>query len=114
MGTKGTCLVDIRKPRIETRTGQKLWEFDGKKNVMHQTEHDEMYAGLRSGKLINDGKSMCYSTMLAILGRMASYTGQTIKWDAAMASKEDLTPPAYAWGSLDAAPTAMPGSTRLV
>lgn len=114
MGTKGICYVDAKRPRIETRQGQTIWEFTGKKNVMHQTEHDEMYAALRSGKLINDGKFMSYSTMLAILGRMASYTGQTIKWDAAMASKEDLTPPRYEWGSLDAAPLPMPGASRLV
>ena len=35
---------------------------------------------------------MAYSTMLAILGRMACYTGQGITWDEAMNSQEDLSP----------------------
>jgi hypothetical protein len=65
---------------------------------------------------------MAYSTLLAIMGRMATYTGRVITWEQAMDSKEDLSPSAYTW---DAAPPilpdengqypiAIPGITRFV
>jgi predicted dehydrogenase len=109
-GTKGTCHVE--RGSIADRSGTEAWRYRGQQNVMHQTEHDEMYAALRAGKIINDGEFMCRSTMLAILGRMASYTGKKITWEQAMNSQEDLTPPAYAWGPLPKPAVALPGVTR--
>ena len=35
---------------------------------------------IRAGKPINNGDYMCKSTLMAIMGRMASYTGQEITW----------------------------------
>ena len=60
---------------------------------MYQTEHDELFASIRNGKPINNGEYMAKSTLLAIMGRMAAYTGQQITWEMAMNSKEDLSPP---------------------
>jgi hypothetical protein len=57
---------------------------------------------------------MAKSTLMAIMGRMATYTGQEITWDMAMNSKEDLTPPAYEFGSLPVPPVARPGFTKFV
>jgi predicted dehydrogenase len=110
-GTTGTC--HIERGEIRDRAGNIVWRFDGKKNVMHQAEHDEMYAGIRSGKLINDAEFMCTSNLVAILGRMATYTGQNVTWDQALNSKEDLTPPRYEWGQLDVPKVAVPGVTRV-
>jgi hypothetical protein len=46
---------------------------------------------------------------------MAAYTGQTITWEMAMNSKEDLSPPRYDWDvKLPTPPVAMPGVTRFV
>ena len=42
---------------------------------MYQTEHDEMFAAIRAGKPINNGEHAASSTLLAIMGRMAAYTG---------------------------------------
>jgi hypothetical protein len=57
---------------------------------------------------------MSKSTLLAIMGRMATYTGQEITWDMAMNSKEDLSPPKYEWGDLPTPPVAVPGVTKFV
>ena len=46
------------------------------------------------------------------MGRMASYTGQTITWEDALNSREDLTPARYEWGALPVAPVAQPGITQ--
>ncbi|MBX7165609.1 MAG: Gfo/Idh/MocA family oxidoreductase [Pirellulales bacterium] len=109
MGTKGTC--DVMKHEIR---GETKWRYRGEKPNMYQVEHDELFASIRSGNPRNDGHYMSYSTMLAILGRMATYTGQTITWEQAMNSQEDLSPAKYEWGDLPVAPVAMPGVTRFV
>ena len=97
-----------------THGGKVLWKH-GKdlKDNMYQNEHDELFASIRAGKPINDGERMSRSTLLAIMGRMATYTGQAITWDMAMNSKEDLTPPRYEFGPLAVAEVARPGITKL-
>ena len=54
----------------------------------------------------NNGDYMCQSTLLAILGRTAGYTGQEITWEQMKASKRDLSPERYAF---DAPPPTLPG-----
>jgi len=66
----------------------------------------EMFEGIASGKPINDSHSMGNSTMLAILGRMATHSGQKVTWDEAFNSNLDLSPKSYAW---DADPPVLPG-----
>ena len=56
---------------------------------------------------------MCKSTLLAIMGRMACYTGQVVTWEQALNSHEDLSPPRYDWISLPVPPVARPGVTAL-
>ncbi len=81
---------------------------------MYQIEHDELFASIRAGKPINNGDYMCKSTMLAISGRMAAYTGKKLTWEEAMGSKEDLSPKAYEWGDVPVPPVAIPGKTKFV
>jgi hypothetical protein len=52
--------------------------------------------------------------MVAILGRKATYTGQKITRERALASKEDLTPVRYAWGPLPTPKVAVPGVTSFI
>ena len=63
---------------------------------------------------MNNGDYMARSTLLAIMGRMAAYTGQEITWDMAMSSPERLSPDRYDWnGAPPAARIAIPGQTPL-
>jgi myo-inositol 2-dehydrogenase/D-chiro-inositol 1-dehydrogenase len=109
LGTKGRATV--LKNRIE---GETTWKYRGDKNNMYQTEHDELFAAIRSGTPINNGHYMSVSTMVAIMGRMATYSGKKITWDQAINSTEDLTPAAYNWGPLETPLVAIPGQTQLV
>lgn len=109
LGTKGRC--EVLRHAIE---GENAWRYQGPKGNMYQVEHNELFAAIRSGNPINNGQYMTSSTMMAILGRMATYTGKTITWDEALASQESLAPPAYDWISLEVPPVAMPGRTPLV
>lgn len=107
LGTKGK--VDVM---AHTITGENNWRRRGPNPNMYQVEHDELFASIRSGKPIDNSLYMARSTMLAIMGRMATYTGQTVTWDQALNSQEDLTPPTYGWTSLPVASVALPGVTK--
>ena len=60
---------------------------------MYQHEHNELFDDILNDKPINDGDRMVLSTVTALLGRMATYTGKKITWEMAMNSQEDLSPP---------------------
>lgn len=94
--------------------GKTNWRFrEEKPRDMYQIEHDELFASIRAGKPINDGEWMAQSTMLAIMGRMAAYTGQQITWEDALNSKENLFPAKIAWDApISVPPVAMPGVTK--
>jgi predicted dehydrogenase len=109
LGSKGTALVAER--RLSISAGSE-WEFTGERNNFYQTEHDELFRSIRQGNPINNGDYMARSTMLAIMGRMATYTGQSITWEQAMNSKEDLTPAKYEWGPIKTPSIALPGLTK--
>lgn len=112
LGSKGHAVISERPGGIFLKHGTD-WVFDGPANQMYQTEHDELFAGIRSGKPLNNGVYMARSTLLAIMGRMAAYTGQQVTWEMALGSKEDLSPPGYDWDvKLPEPPVAVPGVTK--
>jgi hypothetical protein len=92
-------------------TGETPWEFSGKNADMYQSEHNELFQSIRSGKPINNGEYMAKSTMMAVLARMSAYTGKILTWEKGFNSQEDLTPAKYEWGPLPVAPVAVPGVT---
>jgi myo-inositol 2-dehydrogenase / D-chiro-inositol 1-dehydrogenase len=112
-GTKGAGTIGVR--RTPELSGGTPWRYTGKTNDMYQTEHDEFFASIRAGKPINDGPRMASSTLLAIMGRMAAYTGLEITWEQALGSEEKLVPDALSWDMKHPVPAiAVPGITRFV
>lgn len=111
-GTKG--MIDVMAHKISDYKGNVIWKYDGPDGDMYQIEHNELFASIRAGKPINNGDYMCKSTMLAIAGRMAGYTGQKLTWDAVMNSREDLSPASYDWADNPVPPVAVPGKTPFV
>ncbi len=112
-GTKGTAIIGRGpNPRIEAET---TWSYEGQKYDMYQREHDVLFASIRKGTVINNGERLATSTMLAIMGRMAAYTGQQITWDQALNSQERLIPEKMDWNmKWEVPPTARPGITKFV
>lgn len=104
-GTKGQ-LRATRAWEILDLKGNKVWAAPPGARDAERICFEEMFAGIRSGKPINDGLSMARSTMHAILGRMATHSGQKITWEEALASELVLAPKQYAW---DADPPVRPG-----
>ena len=112
-GTKGLAHIGERRRGMHIKSDAGEWRYEGEENNLYQAEHDELFASIRNGRPINNGEYMAKSTMLAILGRMAAYTGQEITWEMAMNSKENLSPSKYAWdGQPPSAAIAVPGQTR--
>ena len=115
MGTKGTGKLG-RKSEICDLDGETVWQYGGPRNNMYQTEHDEFFASIRSGKHINDGDRMASSTLMGIMGRIAGYTGREITWEMAKNSKLSLVPDASkGWDSPSEPPAmARPGFTKFI
>jgi len=112
LGSRGRAELSERRRGMKIRAAGGDWTFDGPQNQMYQAEHDELFAGIRAGKPLNNGEYMARSTLLAIMGRMAAYTGQEITWEMAQDSQEDLRPARYDWAaSPPASSVAVPGQT---
>jgi predicted dehydrogenase len=76
-------------------------------------EHADLIASIRAGRPLNEGRQVAESTLTAIMGREAAYTGQEILWDDLLNCPQDLVPADVQFGSMPVAPVAMPGQTVL-
>lgn len=87
-GTKG--YADISGAKIYKANGEIAWEFGRGGGGGHQEEHYDLFAALRRGEIPNEGEYGAHSTMTAILGRMATYSGKVVKWNDAINSPHAL------------------------
>ncbi len=101
-GTQGTS--NVGAGQIAPASGDK-WRFRGEDPDHYQVEHDKLFAAIRQNRPHNEAEYGAKSTMTSILGRMATYSGQMIQWDEAIASELSLAPAHYAW---DAKPPTLP------
>jgi len=106
IGTKGK--IACGAANIKDHKGNLLYQYDTKQeNNPYQTEHDELFAAIVKGEYkFADAENGAKSTMTSILGRMATYSGQSISWDKAIHSGIDIHPKVYAW---NAQPPVVPG-----
>jgi len=109
-GTKGTANISGAKISADDR-----WRYRGPNPNPYQEEHNSLFASIRSGEPYNEGEYGAYSTMTAIMGRMATYSGKMINWDQALNSEIDLSPNKYAFDAAPPVPSvAVPGVTITV
>lgn len=110
-GTNGFAVINDNV--IRPKEG-KVWRHRGRDSNPYQAEHDDLFASIRSGSPINEGEIGAISTMTAILGRMASYSGKRLRWDEAMASTKALMSGPCDWTTVPPAPhVAIPGQTEV-
>ncbi|MFN5001359.1 MAG: Gfo/Idh/MocA family oxidoreductase [Akkermansiaceae bacterium] len=117
IGTKGTATAGV----IKDLTGKIIWRFSGKNNNPYQTEHDVLIQHILENKPINNAHYTAASTLSAIMGRMATYSGQEITWEQALNSDLDTMPKVLAWnadpgpkmGSDGLYPAPIPGVTKV-
>ncbi len=99
-GTKGRC--DLLQNRIE---GETNWQYDGPHDSGYVNEHKVLFQSIRTGKpVVND--YMVNSTMVAILGQLACYSGKQLTWEEAWNSDFHFGPTD---GSFESEPPKKPG-----
>ena len=89
-GTKG--YADVSGAKIFNEKKEVIYQYGRGGGDGHQQEHHDLFADLRAGKRPNEGEYGALSTMTAIYGRMATYSGQKLKWEDALNSKIVVSP----------------------
>jgi myo-inositol 2-dehydrogenase / D-chiro-inositol 1-dehydrogenase len=109
LGTKG------RSDAAGVIEGVNPWRYEEpeKKVSPYVQEHADLVASIRAGTPLNELRQVAESTLTAIMGREAAYTGQEITWEQVLEAPLDLTPPQLAFGPLPVEPVPVPGRTKL-
>lgn len=109
-GSKGR--IHFGAGKIEDLDGKVLFEFDkSKENNPYQTEHDVLFDAISKGEYkFDDTEHGAHTTLTAIVGRLATYSGQVINQQTALQSGLSIQPDEYAW---DATPPILPGDNGL-
>jgi len=99
-GTKGdsNCCGQI--------SGETKWSYKGDNPNPYDQEHVDLVKAIRAGDKYNEGWFGAASSFTSVLGRMATYSGQIVKWDEAVEKGPDEMPKAFAW---DTEPPVKPG-----
>ncbi len=92
---------------ILTPSGHQIMEYNDRKDANpYQVEHDLLFEAIANSEYkFADAENGAKATMTAILGRMATYSGQVVEWEEALNSEHSIMPERYAW---DANPPVMP------
>jgi hypothetical protein len=102
-------VADLHKGRI---TGANPWSFEGKEANAYVQEHRDLIESVRAGSPLNEAVQVAESTLTAILGREAAYTGKALGWDEMMTADLDLGPPRYEFGPHASRAVPVPGKYR--
>jgi predicted dehydrogenase len=120
VGSKGTIFG--AEKNIINRNGNVTYQFDkANENNPYQTEHDELFDAISKREYkFADADNAAKSTMTAILGRLATYTGQMVEFDKALNSGLNIAPTVFEWNAQMPTvpdkdgyyPIAVPGVTK--
>jgi predicted dehydrogenase len=120
MGTKGN--IYFGAGNMVDRKGKVLYQFDSnKENNPYQTEHDELFAAIAKKEYkFDDTENGARSTMTAILGRLATYSGNVVEFDKALNSGLSIMPTQFDFNAMPPIvpnadglyPVAVPGATN--
>jgi predicted dehydrogenase len=111
VGTKGTAVME-QDGRLYI-TGENRWIYRERRLDSRQQEQVDLVEGIRSGNLPNDSRRIAESTLTAIMGREAAYSGQVVEWEQIMSAKQDLVPKKFEFGPLPMRPLPRPGEYKL-
>jgi myo-inositol 2-dehydrogenase / D-chiro-inositol 1-dehydrogenase len=89
-GTKGRCCVTGGWIQ-----GEKKWKYQGpggSPDVPYDLEHKALFTAIRSGNSVNCGEYMANSTLVAVMGQLACYSGRELTWEQVSKSNFVFTP----------------------
>jgi len=119
MGTEGYTNC---QNTIWDLNGKVIWKFeyplDENGTPMNQTkipayvqEHMHLVYAIRTGNYVNEAEQTAISTLTAIMGRTAAYTGRLITWDEIFKSDMELGPKKMEFGPVNMQfPAPVPGT----
>jgi predicted dehydrogenase len=81
---KGGGKAKLAKPKLESGNP-------------YTQEHIDLIRAIKNGEKYNEGYNGADSSFTAVLGRMATYSGQIVKWDEAVEKGPDEAPDYLAW-----------------
>ena len=122
-GTNGT--VEADKGIITDLNGMTIFKYRNNwqnEPNPYQVEQDRLFESIRNGNVISDAENGAKSTLTAIMGRMATYTGKKISFDEALNSKLHLMPEEINWNTNPPSlpdkngnyPIPIPGKTKMI
>ncbi|MBL7810100.1 MAG: Gfo/Idh/MocA family oxidoreductase, partial [Saprospiraceae bacterium] len=96
-GTKGVA----PSPGLILKKGKEIMNYQSKNDPNpYQVEHDELFAAIAKGEYkFADAENAAKSTLTAIMGRMATYSGQIVDWNVALNSQVSLMPEMLDWNA---------------
>ena len=117
-GTDGIATIGAanKGASIRDRAGKEIWSMKGDINAAYQQEHKDLVDSIRAGKPIVELAETADSSLTAVMGRLAAYTGQQVDWDfITQQSMLDLFPKDLKLDeSLPMDSYAVPGVTKLI
>lgn len=110
-GSGGTMVLSSGRARS---SGASPWKFEGENPNPYIEELRDLVRSVTGGPYLNEGVRIAHSTLTAIMGRMAAYTGKIVTWEQAINSSLDTMPKGLAFGPLPVGPVPVPGKTPLI
>nr|WP_321353632.1 Gfo/Idh/MocA family oxidoreductase [uncultured Draconibacterium sp.] len=109
MGTEGYTNC---KNTVFNHDGSVKWTYEYPKNKDGRStgvvavspyvqEHIHLVTSIRTNKPVVEAHRTAESTLTAVMGRTAAYTGQKVTWEEMMTSNEKLGPKKYEMGPVD-------------
>jgi predicted dehydrogenase len=115
-GTRGKVHTSESGPYAIVGASAYEWQEPGNFTAAMVQEHTDLVSSVRASQPINDLKRITESTLTAIMGREAAYTGGVLEWDTLLGANQDIAPAALAdvkYGPLEVPPVPVPGRTKL-
>ena len=106
-GTKGFVSTnDAAAAVLYDLGGNEIGKFENTQgHNPYQEEHNQLFKAIREDSILNNAEYGAKSTLTAIMGRMATYSGEVIKWEDALKSTHQIVPDEMTW---DTPPPVMP------
>ncbi|MBS0000763.1 MAG: dehydrogenase, partial [Cyclobacteriaceae bacterium] len=123
VGTEGTAELQGNTGIIRDLKGNVIYNHRDREDPNpFQVEHDELFASIRKGEVMNNFRNGVESTLTTILGRYATYSGQMVTREEVLNSSIQLMPAAVDWNTPPPVmpdgegyyPVAMPGVFKVI
>ncbi len=108
IGSKGSFYSEPSRQYVEfkNRKDKLIYQYDGQEDTPpHQLEQNAFIESIVTDTPLNEAHQGAISSLTAIMGRMATYSGKEITWEEALQSNMNLLPDHFSW---DADPPVLP------